>query len=450
MALPKKIEWVTFDVYGTLIDWEKGVVEAFEKEAKRDGFSIDRDQLVELFHEVSRDVESGSYELYAEVLRRTAIEIAKKLEWPLEPSRSGFLPDSVQRWAPFRESNAQLKKFVKNFQTGLISNVDDKLLGQTRRHIPHDFDLVVTAQQVRSYKPDPAHFKEFARRIGGKKGWVHVASSLYHDVEPAIKEKVPVVWVNRQGRGARGGQEEAGRRGQEPRRGVRAPLLLRIVSVHRDVLVATSRVWQTSCTVVRSGDEAFVIDSPVYPDELDVLPAVLEQASFPLTGLLVTHGDWDHLLGRLAFPGAAIGCAETTAARLTAEPGAAARELRDVRRRALRRPLGAAVARRAAGAAGPGEARHRRRGARAARDRGPHRGRDGGVGPVGARARRRRLRLARRDPDAARERVAQRVPRDARAARAARRAGGDRRARPRRGDRLGPRARHPARGRAST
>ena len=60
-----------------------------------------------------------------------------------------------------------------------------------------DFDLVVTAQQVRSYKPDPAHFKEFARRIGGKKGWVHVASSLYHDIEPAIKAKIPVVWVNR-------------------------------------------------------------------------------------------------------------------------------------------------------------------------------------------------------------------------------------------------------------
>jgi glyoxylase-like metal-dependent hydrolase (beta-lactamase superfamily II) len=94
------------------------------------------------------------------------------------------------------------------------------------------------------------------------------------------------------------------------------------------VLVATSRVWQTTCTIVRSGGEAFVVDSPVYPDELEVLPAVLEQAGFPLSGLLVTHGDWDHLLARLAFPGAAVGCAETTAARLTAEPGAAARELR--------------------------------------------------------------------------------------------------------------------------
>ena len=79
----------------------------------------------------------------------------------------------------------------------MISNIDDKLLGQTRRHIPLDFDLVVTAQQVRSYKPDPAHFTECERRIGGKKGWIHVAESYYYDVEPCIKKKIPVIWVNR-------------------------------------------------------------------------------------------------------------------------------------------------------------------------------------------------------------------------------------------------------------
>ncbi len=103
---------------------------------------------------------------------------------------------------------------------------------------------------------------------------------------------------------------------------------MRAVAVHADVLVATSEVWQTTCTVVRRGEEAFVVDSPVYPDELELLPTLLRQAGFAFSGLLVTHGDWDHLLGRLAFPGAPIGCAETTAARLTADPGAAQRELR--------------------------------------------------------------------------------------------------------------------------
>jgi 2-haloacid dehalogenase/putative hydrolase of the HAD superfamily len=197
MPLPKNVTFVTFDVYGTLIDWEEGVYQAFKKEADRDGFTIDRDEIIPLFHEISREIEGGSYELYAEVLRRTALEIAKRIGWPLEPSRSGFLPDSVPRWAPFKETNAQLKKFMAKFETGLISNVDDKLLGMTRRHIPGDFDLVVTAQQVRSYKPDPAHFKECERRMGGKKGWVHIAASYYHDVEPCVKLKVPVIWVNR-------------------------------------------------------------------------------------------------------------------------------------------------------------------------------------------------------------------------------------------------------------
>ena len=197
MALPKKIEWLTFDVYGTLIDWEDGIYDAFSKEADRDGFTIERDQLIPLFMDTEKEIEGGSYELYAEVLRRVAVRIAKEIGWPLEPSRSGFLPDSVQRWPAFKETNPQLTKLSKKYQTGLVSNIDDKLLGETRRHIPHDFDLVVTAQQVRSYKPDPAHFKECARRIGGKKGWVHVASSYYHDVEPCIKAKVPVIWVNR-------------------------------------------------------------------------------------------------------------------------------------------------------------------------------------------------------------------------------------------------------------
>jgi 2-haloacid dehalogenase len=197
MALPKNVTFVTFDVYGTLIDWESGILEAFTREAAREGFDLDSSVVLALFHEISREVESGSYELYAEVLRRTAVEIARRIEWPLEPSRASFLPDSVQRWMPFKETTTQLPKLAKKYSLGLLSNIDDKLLGQTRRHIPIDFDLVVTAQQVRSYKPDPAHFTECARRMGTKKGWVHVASSYYHDVAPCIKARVPVIWVNR-------------------------------------------------------------------------------------------------------------------------------------------------------------------------------------------------------------------------------------------------------------
>ena len=104
---------------------------------------------------------------------------------------------------------------------------------------------------------------------------------------------------------------------------------MRALALHPDAIVFVSDFWQTRCMAVRAGDEGFVIDSPVFPSELEALPGVLEQAGFPVSGLLATHADWDHLLGRLAFPGASLGCGETTARRLASEPGAAQRELRE-------------------------------------------------------------------------------------------------------------------------
>lgn len=209
MPLPKDVQFVSFDCYGTLIDWETGVYEAFQNEADRDGFTIDRDVLIPRFIEIQHEIQSGSYELYAEVLRRTAVKVAAELEWQLESSRAQFLPDSVPRWMPFRETNAQLERFAKKFETGVLANIDDKLLGATRRHFRTDFDLVVTAQQVRSYKPDEAHFKECARRIEKrKKNWVHIASGYDTDVEPCVKQKVAVIWVNRHGQKLEPGQKK--------------------------------------------------------------------------------------------------------------------------------------------------------------------------------------------------------------------------------------------------
>jgi glyoxylase-like metal-dependent hydrolase (beta-lactamase superfamily II) len=102
------------------------------------------------------------------------------------------------------------------------------------------------------------------------------------------------------------------------------------VALSADVIVVRSAKMQTTCTLLHAGDETFIVDSPIYPDELDALPGILGQAGWGLSGLLATHGDWDHLLARLAFADAALGVCETTAARLRAEPGGAQRRLREV------------------------------------------------------------------------------------------------------------------------
>jgi glyoxylase-like metal-dependent hydrolase (beta-lactamase superfamily II) len=118
---------------------------------------------------------------------------------------------------------------------------------------------------------------------------------------------------------------------------------VRAIALHPDVLVATSAIWQTNCVVVREGEECFLIDSPILPEELDALPALVEQARFPTpSGLLATHGDWDHLLGRLAFTASPLACAETTSARLQRTLGETQRELRAFDEKFLidrRRPL---------------------------------------------------------------------------------------------------------------
>src|SRR4051812_11599442 len=100
MPLPKDVTFVTFDCYGTLIDWESGVYDAFQKEADRDGFTIDREELIPRFIDVQRDIQRGSYELYAEVLRRTAVRVAGEGRWGPQPSPADLPPPNVPPPAP--------------------------------------------------------------------------------------------------------------------------------------------------------------------------------------------------------------------------------------------------------------------------------------------------------------------------------------------------------------
>jgi 2-haloacid dehalogenase/putative hydrolase of the HAD superfamily len=189
---------ITFDCYGTLIDWESSIISAFQSEAAKDGVELQSDQIIEAYAAEEPSVESAPYRSYREVLAETASRVAAKLGWNLTVERAGFLAASLPEWQPFPDTNPALERLARRFQLGILSNIDDDLLTATRRHFTADFDLIVTAQQVKSYKPGLAHFKEAIVRAGEKR-LLHAAQSYFHDVVPTSKLGIPVVWINRKG-----------------------------------------------------------------------------------------------------------------------------------------------------------------------------------------------------------------------------------------------------------
>lgn len=194
--MSESFEIITFDCYGTLIDWETGITDAFRAAAAKDGIEIQADQVIEAYAAAEPSVESGTYLTYREVLCETARQVAEKFGWSLTAERAGFLAESLPHWEPFPDTNPSLERLSKRYHLGILSNIDDELLDATRAKFAVDFDLVVTAQQVRSYKPGFAHFAEALVRAGSRR-LLHAAQSYFHDVVPARKLDIPVVWVNR-------------------------------------------------------------------------------------------------------------------------------------------------------------------------------------------------------------------------------------------------------------
>jgi len=188
-------EIVTFDCYGTLIDWETGISEAFARAAAADGVRLERERVLALHAEIEPRVQAGGYRSYRDVLVETARRMGQRLGWPV--SDPGFLPEGLADWRPFPDTVPALRRMVgAGLRLGILSNVDDDLLRGTLRHLEVTFDPIVTAEQVRSYKPAHGHFVETRRRIGAVP-WLHAAQSYFHDVEPARALSVPVAWINR-------------------------------------------------------------------------------------------------------------------------------------------------------------------------------------------------------------------------------------------------------------
>jgi 2-haloalkanoic acid dehalogenase type II len=180
-----------------LIDWRQGIGDAFYRIGSEIGLLIDREEVLDLHARIEPEIQAEAFRSYGEVLDLTAAHIASALGFDVPTNRRHFLSRSLPHWQPFADTATALEKLASaGYRLGILSNVDDELLRGTLEHFPVDFDLLVTAEQVGSYKPDPGHFREARRRTAGRR-WLHVAQSLFHDVEPAVTEDVPVVWINR-------------------------------------------------------------------------------------------------------------------------------------------------------------------------------------------------------------------------------------------------------------
>jgi 2-haloacid dehalogenase/putative hydrolase of the HAD superfamily len=188
----RQFDVITFDCYGTLIDWESGIAGAFIAA----GAGRSRDEILRAYEKIEPVVESERYQLYSDVLTETAVRVASTLGWETD---GAFLPQSLPSWKPFPDTNAALERLVAaGYRLGILSNVDDVLIAATRKHFPVELDLIVTAQQVRSYKPAPPHFLA-AREAIGKARWLHAAQSNFHDIVPCNTLGIPTAWVNRRG-----------------------------------------------------------------------------------------------------------------------------------------------------------------------------------------------------------------------------------------------------------
>ena len=195
----ESIRLITFDCYGTLIDWESGMLAALRPLFSRDGHSVSDLQILELYGEIEAELESGPYLPYRQVLAQAVREIGRRLGIEVSAEEGSAFAESLTQWKPFSDTVTALQSLAKRFRLGIISNIDNDLFAETRKKLaPVEFDVVVTAQQMQNYKPAHRNFEEAIRRSGLSKDQVlHAGQSLYHDIAPANALGIQNVWVNR-------------------------------------------------------------------------------------------------------------------------------------------------------------------------------------------------------------------------------------------------------------
>jgi 2-haloacid dehalogenase len=189
--------WATFDCYGTLIDWNSGICEALAGIWPED----DPQALLASYHEAEPALEADGARSYREVLTLAVDEVARARGLAVPDDAGAALADSVPSWQPFPEVSASLGRLREGgWRLAILSNTDADYLDASLGSIGVPVDERVVASEIASYKPAFAHWETFFRRTGADRArHVHVAASLFHDVEPAAALGLPCVWINRLG-----------------------------------------------------------------------------------------------------------------------------------------------------------------------------------------------------------------------------------------------------------
>jgi 2-haloacid dehalogenase len=198
-----QFKFITFDCYGTLIDWEMGILSALRPLVQKHSVALSDAEMLKLYGELEADAEAGAYRSYRDVLRKVVTGLGIQLGFQATAADQECLSASVSSWKPFPDTASALRRLHAKFQLAIISNIDDDLFAATAPQLGIEFDHVVTAAQAKAYKPSPTIFRLAQQKLGvSAQEWLHAGQSVYHDVIPAKAMGIATVWVNRPSRRA--------------------------------------------------------------------------------------------------------------------------------------------------------------------------------------------------------------------------------------------------------
>jgi len=189
---------LTFDCYGTLIDWESGILSVLRLMLAAHRKSLSDAQILELYSDLEAKAEQGEFHPYREVLQTVVRGFGQRLGFEPTEAEVRSLPESLATWTAFHDTVTALRQLKARYRLAIISNIDDDLFAQSAPKLEVPFDFVITAQQARAYKPSHQIFQLAEQTISVPRSqWLHVGQSIYHDVIPAKSLGVATVWVNR-------------------------------------------------------------------------------------------------------------------------------------------------------------------------------------------------------------------------------------------------------------